>query len=428
MPIELRLPQLADAMTTAKLAVWLKREGAAVTGGEPIVEVETDKTTVELEAPGSGVLERILVAAGTEGVPVGALLAVIADDRVADAPAEAVVQAAPRPAPSVIEHKPAAAFSPEPSPAVVKLVAAPASQAIPDIPATPLAKRMAGLAGLDLATVVPDGGRTRITRSDVEIALQRRHPASAAVEARRTFDAIARVQPQERGAAFTDQPLSPMRRITAERLQRSKQTIPHFYLQADCRADALVDLRAQLNARASGIKVTITDLIVFAAARALRQVPQANAAWAETAVRVYDSVDIAVAVNTPKGLITPIVRGSHEKSLGAISLELSALVERARKGTLKPHEYTGGTFTISNLGMFGVTSITPIVNPPHACILGVGRIEDRAVVVDGQLAAGRTLSCTLAADHRIVDGATGAELLGEIRRLIEDPMAMALQV
>jgi pyruvate dehydrogenase E2 component (dihydrolipoamide acetyltransferase) len=215
--------------------------------------------------------------------------------------------------------------------------------------------------------------------------------------------------------------------VTAARLLQAKQTIPHFYLEADCRVDGLMALRRQLNARNDGLKITITDLVVLAAARALRKVPVANSAWAETVVRVFENVDIAVAVSTSRGLLTPIVRSAHRKGLAAISRELKELADRARRGQLQPSEYTGGTFTISNLGMFGVTGMTPIINPPQSCILGVGSIEARAVVADGQLTAGHMMRCTLAADHRAIDGVEGAGLLSEIRRLLENPVAMALE-
>jgi pyruvate dehydrogenase E2 component (dihydrolipoamide acetyltransferase) len=414
--VELRLEQLADGMTAARVSVWLKREGEFVSGGEPIVEVETDKTTVEIEAPASGVLQAIRVKAGTDGVPVGTVLAIIGDhapstDRIDRDESGSDVAANETPARR------------QGRPDVVATPSHPAS-------ATPLAAKMAALAGIDLSALTPGGSRREITKADIDAAIVRSRPASTPSEmesrAPVAFPVFSRHPPAGTDATFEDRPLSPMRRASAARLQQSKQTIPHFYLQADCHVDALWSLRAQLNASRAGVEVTLTDLIVLATSRALLKTPAANATLVETSVRVYDSVDIAVAVNTLKGIVTPIVRDAQNKPLGAISRELADLVERARSGKLRPEEYTGGTFTISNLGMFGVTSITPIINPPQACILGVGRIEQRAVVVANALTVGRTMSCTLAADHRVVDGAAGAEYLKTLRQYLEQPVRLIL--
>jgi pyruvate dehydrogenase E2 component (dihydrolipoamide acetyltransferase) len=409
------LPQIADAMTTAKLAVWIKKEGDRVNAGEPVVEVETDKTTVEIEAPSSGVLGRIRVPAGTEGVTVGTVLATIEEEASAGQPRPTAATApapptAPAPAPI------------RPSMNVDESHEAAPAPAASGVSATPLAARMAAMAGVNLAAI--DARSGRVTKEDVERALGLTRPATAAES---TAPATAVPAPELRdGGRYQDLPLSPMRRVTASRLQQAKQTVPHFYLQADCRADAVLALRAQLNARAADAKITVTDLIVWASARALVRVPSANSAWTGSSIRVYENVDIAVAVNTPKGLITPVVRGCESKPLAVISRELAALAERARKGVLKPDEYAGGTFTISNLGMFGVTSMTPIINTPQACILGVGAIEDRAVVDGVHLVPGKVMSCTLASDHRAIDGATGAELLSVLKRFIENPVEILL--
>jgi pyruvate dehydrogenase E2 component (dihydrolipoamide acetyltransferase) len=301
--------------------------------------------------------------------------------------------------------------------------------------ATPVARKIAQIAGLDLSAVQPSRG-SRITKADVEQALGRRQappsPAASGAPAipTRTVPAIDAPSSTDAAAAaaapFEERSLSAMRRVTAARLQQAKQTIPHFYLHADCRVDALLELRARWNASANAAKITITDALVFLASRALKKVPLANSAWTEGGLRVFSSSDIAVAVNTPAGLITPVIRGADTKNIVAISRELAALAERARAGTLKPAEYSGGTFTISNLGMYGVTSIVPIVNPPQACILGVGAIEARPVVAGDAVVPGRIMTCTLAADHRAIDGATGAEFLSTLRRFIEDPWGVLL--
>jgi pyruvate dehydrogenase E2 component (dihydrolipoamide acetyltransferase) len=425
MSVELKLPLLADSMTTGRLGAWLKREGDAVKAGEPIVEVETDKTSVEIEAPVSGILERIVVKAGADGVPVGTVLGTIAEAG-AGAHAAAVP---PRVDPPVAPPSPSrpAPATPPPPPARVEPRAAkadpPRAAASASVDATPVARKMAHLAGLELGSIHAADGR-RITKADVEATLGRRPAAAGPAVA-----PLPAAAPDLSAipSAFEDRPLSAMRRITAARLQQAKQTVPHFYLQSDCRVDALVAMREQWNGRKGAQKISLTDLLVFAAARALQKVPHANSAFTGSALRVFSSVDIAVAVSTPTGLLTPVVRAAHKKSVLAISAELAELASRARSGGLTPQEYSGGTFTLSNLGMYGVTSILPILNPPSACIMGVGAVEARPVVVGSQVVPGRTMSITLAADHRALDGATGAELLAEVRRLVEDPLALALE-
>ncbi len=434
MATEFRLPQLTESMASVKLSTWLKREGDAVKAGEPIVEVETDKTTVELEAPESGVLQAIHVKPGTEAVKPGTLLATIgagAGKAAAPAPDKsAAAPAAPAKAQPKVEQAAAKAAAPK-----ATTNEAPASGSDSRIPnpetdisnaesrilSTALAARMAKVAGLDLSSI-PAAGR-RITKSDVEAVLRQQRGEPAPRPGRANGSAVAHAP-----AAYEDKTPSAMRRVTATRLQQAKQTIPHFYLEVDCRMDALLDMRKQINASIKDVNVTVTDLLVLACASALRQVPDANSEWIDGVLRVHESVDIAVAVATPQGLITPIVRGCHRKPLAAISRDLKDLSERARAGRLKPEEYTNGTFTISNLGMYGVTRITPIVNPPQSCILGVGGIEPRAVVEGGHVVAGNMMSCTLAADHRAIDGATGAQLLSEIRRRIEQPLTMMLGI
>ena len=397
MAVDIVMPELAESMISAKVASWLKAEGDTVTAGQPIVEIETDKTTVEIEAPATGVLETIRVPAGTDGVTVGTVLAVIAAGGGVVAPGPEPSAGGPRPADS-------------PAPGAREGVA------------TPLAARMAMLSGVDVVELSARQGGTRVRRSDVERYLRRDlHPS-------RTPDAATRVisphGPPATGL-FDDVPLTPMRRATAARLQQAKREIPHFYLTADCNVTKLVRLRLQLNRESVGLKLTVTDLMIAACALALRDVPLANATWADDVVRVYRTIDIAFAVNTVRGLVTPIVRDCQDKTLAAISRDVRQLTSRAREGRLSRDEYTGGTFTLSNLGMFGVSTVTPIVNPPQCCILGVGAIERRPVAIGDGLAVGDVMSCTLSADHRAIDGATGAEVLQAIRRRLEDPVALA---
>ena len=422
MSTELRLPQLADTVTLAKLAVWLKAEGEAVAAGEPIVEVETDKTNVEIEAPASGVLQEIHVPAGTEGLETGTLLAVIADGVGARAAAEPAAGEPEAPDAAAPESRPA------PAPADPERAAEAPAESGPAPAASPLARRMAAAAGLDLGQVKGTGRGGRIGKADVERALA----AQAAPAPAPPVVAPSGRDSEPRSAASTtgvrEESLSAMRRVTAERLQAAKRTIPHFYLSADCAMDAAMRVRAVVNERGSDPGLTLTDFIVRAAALALREVPAANSSWSEGAVRLYDSADIAVAVDTPQGLITPIIRQADGKDLRAISRELKALSARAREGALTPEEYTGGTFTISNLGMYGVDSLYAIVNPPQSCILGVGAARPQPIVSDGRVAVATTAAFTLSADHRAIDGATGARLLAAIRAFIEEPALLALQL
>ena len=436
--VEVRLPELADAMAAATLTVWLKKPGDPVTAGEPIAEVETDKTTVELEAPADGVLAEIRVAAGTEPVAVGTVLALVregapSEREMQDAPAE---PAEPPPAPG--------SDTPEPPPAAPHTVDAPPAQASVDaaeataipsaaaqqqessklagVPATPLARRMAALAGLDLTSVTGSGDGGRVMKVDVERLLRSSRGRAAVV-------ASADAQAPEPAAAATpapdlphaDRPLTPMRRVTAQRMAEAKRSAPHFYLEVECAVDRLLALR-EAAARAGEFGVpTVNDVLVRAAALALRKVPLANSAWTGDAVRVYDRVDLAVAVTTPAGLVTPVVRAADTKALAEIAAELRRLTADARTGRLQPADYQGGTCTISNLGMYGVSSLFAILNPPQSCILGVGAITERPVVRDGAVAVGSMMTVTLSADHRAIDGATGAELLGALKALLEDP-------
>jgi pyruvate dehydrogenase E2 component (dihydrolipoamide acetyltransferase) len=434
MATELRLPQLGDATTAARLGAWLKREGDGVTAGEPIVEVETDKTSVEIEAPASGRLQTIHIPAGSDGILVGALLATIAEAG-AHSPDATSPRSTAEAAKAAVFEFPKSTASETQSivgdrlPAIdARPVTAPAFADNLDADATPVARKIAQIAGLDLAAVQPSHGG-RITKADVERALGAHHAIDVIVATSSTPSVS--LDTGSVTASYEDRPLSTMRRVTAARLQQAKQTVPHFYLHADCRMDDLLEVRARWNASGNGAagsatKVTITDILVYLAARALKRVPAANSAWSDGAIRLFNDADIAVAVNTPAGLITPVIRAADRKNIAAISRELATLAERARSGVLKPAEYSGGTFTLSNLGMYGVTSLVPIINPPQACILGVGAIEARPIVSNDAMVAGRVMTCTLAADHRALDGAAGAEFLATFRRFVEDPCGVLL--
>lgn len=423
MTVEFRLPEVSESMASARIAQWLKREGDLITAGEPLLEVETDKTTVEVEAPASGRLGQILVTAGAGGLSAGQVLATI----------QSVVPgatAAPVPAPqapAVTAHKVAAAPIATPAAPSAEQAAGANGRTHEHVLATPLARRMALVLGLDLGRIAGTGTGGRVVKVDVERLIAPIPAPVPPVAAPADADKQpARAEDVAPNAAFADQPLSAMRRVTAARLLQSKQTIPHFYLEVECVVDELMGVRQRLAASDPPVKLTLTDFAVRAAALALRKVPAVNASWAGETVRRHEATDICVAVNTPSGLIAPIVRSADRKTLGAISEEIRTLAARARAGQLRPDEYTNGTFTISNLGMFGVTSLYAIVNPPQSAILGIGATMARPIVREGLVTVGTTMTCTLSADHRVIDGAEGAQWLAEFRKLIEQPWLLVL--
>ena len=427
---EFRLPQLADSVTSVRLSLWLKQVGDRVEAGEPIVEVETDKTNVELEAPVSGVMQAIHVAAGTDGLEVGTVLAVIAAAAAVDAAEPAST------AESTHAGVPAVSRSGVPvertSEVLNRLDADdPAVPGGAASSATPLATRMVAVAGLALEEIVGTGSDGRITKQDVDCRLAGRTTMSPPAEDAApgpprapTVGPIGGGIPGPSSGPFHDEELSALRRVTATRMQQSKQTVPHFYLRIECAADAALALLASAKQHRPERAPTLTDLVIRASAFALRRVPRANSAWVDGRVRIFEQADISVAVNTPTGLIAPIVRAADGKDLAAIATETRGLVARARDGQLRPDEYAGGTFTISNLGMYGVESLYAIVNPPQSCILGVGAVVSRPVVVGHEVRVGQVMACTLSADHRVIDGAVGAELLAAIRDHLEQPGLM----
>ena len=440
------MPALSPTMTEGKLAQWLKAEGDLVAAGDVLAEIETDKATMEVEAVDEGVLAKIVVPGGTEGVAVNAVIAVLADegedaagvdvDALSTMPSPATI-AAPSAAPSAA---PASASEPTPAPAPAPPapVAAPTPAPIPlptpaptPAPATrvfasPLARRLAGDAGIDLTAVAGSGPRGRIVKKDVEAAIAAGPVPAAVAPAIAGGPTLAPAGDLPGMPGYDAIPHSMMRKTIARRLTESKQTAPHFYLTVDCRIDELLDLRKKLNANANDYKLSVNDLIIRAAALALKEVPEANASWFEDAVRMWHTVDISVAVAIEGGLITPIIRGAEGKGLKAISSEMKDLAERARVGKLAPEEYQGGTFSISNLGMFGIKEFSAVINPPQGAILAVGAGEPRPVVVDGALAVGTVMTCTLSVDHRVVDGAVGAAFMQVFKGLIEEPLKMLL--
>jgi pyruvate dehydrogenase E2 component (dihydrolipoamide acetyltransferase) len=431
MPINILMPALSPTMTEGNLARWLKKEGDAVKSGDVIAEIETDKATMEVEAVDEGKIGKILVPEGAQGVKVNDVIAVLLEEgeSAGDIKAPAAKQAPPAAAASAPKgNGAAAAEAPKPAAAPVP-AAAPAAAAAPGgrIFASPLAKRLAQQHGLDLSRIAGSGPHGRIVKSDFEKA--------AASGTAKAAPAAAKAPPAVPGfqafgePEFELTPHSMMRKTIARRLQESKQFVPHFYLTIDCEIDRLLKAREEINAGApkegkGAFKLSVNDFIIKACAVALTQVPAANASWSDEGVKFYKTADISVAVAIPNGLITPIIRRAEDKRLSEISSEMKGLAARAKDGKLKPEEYTGGGFSLSNLGMFGIKDFAAIINPPQGCILAVGAGEQRAVVKSGALAVATVMSCTLSVDHRVVDGAIGAEFLSAFRKLVENPLAM----
>ncbi len=433
MPIQILMPALSPTMTEGKLATWLKSEGDAVAAGDVLCEIETDKATMEVEAIDEGTLGKILVAEGSEGVAVNTPIAVILEVG-EDAAAVEGMTAAAAPTPQTPETPQMPEAPPEPAAAPVTppAPAMPAPAAGERVFASPLARRMAEKAGLDLASIAGSGPHNRIVKHDVEAVLAGGVARPAAAPPRSAAPTASPVSAPggAPGAAYTEVPNTTMRKVIAERLSASKREIPHFYLTIDCEVDALLALRKDLNAKSpegdGAYKISVNDFVVRAVALALRQVPEANATWTDAAILRYTAIDISIAVATAGGLITPIIRGADNKGLAAISGEMKDLAERARDAKLMPEEYQGGGFTISNLGMFGIKEFAAVINPPQSCILAVGKGEQRPVVKDGALAIATMMTCTLSVDHRSVDGAVGAEFLAAFKPLIEEPLTMLL--
>ena len=426
MAIEIKMPALSPTMTTGTLAKWLVGEGDRVNSGDVIAEIETDKATMEVESVDDGVMAKIFVDAGTENVAVGAVIAVLAEDgETASDVAKAGLQepSSPVPVTSVaVEAKERA----EPAPvtaAPVKAVPAPQTKSSdkPRIFASPLARRIAADRNIALEGITGSGPYGRILRRDVESA------ATAPIA--QTTAALAGATPAgatQQGDSYLVAN-SQMRKAIASRLQDSKQQAPHFYLTVDCVIDNLLEARKSLNAKAAeGIKISVNDMIIRAAAMALIAVPEANASWEGENTRLFRHADIAMAVAIDGGLITPIVWAAEQKGLAALSQVTADLAARARDGKLAANEYTGGSFTISNLGMFGVREFAAVINPPHGGILAVGAGEQRPIVIDGNLAVATVMSVTLSADHRAVDGAVGARWLQAFKGFVENPVTMLL--
>jgi pyruvate dehydrogenase E2 component (dihydrolipoamide acetyltransferase) len=456
MPTQILMPALSPTMEEGKLAKWLITEGQKVRAGDIIAEIETDKATMEVEAADEGVVGQLLIAAGTEKVKVNTPIAIL----LGEGEKAGAAPAPQRAAPVATTPPPAATAARAPAPAQAAM--RPASAAPVHAPAqtgpaavngarvfiSPLARRLAREAGLEASMLKGSGPHGRIVARDVETAMRTGVKAPAAQQA----------APAATGSAITVSPSTPsalpvaamaddkilalydkdsyevvphdgMRRVIAQRLTQSKQTVPHFYLSVDCRLDNLLSARERINAASPkdgprAYKLSVNDFVIKALALALQEVPAANATWTEAGMLRHRHSDVGVAVAIPGGLFTPVIRHAELKTLGEISNEMKDLAERARKRRLAPHEYQGGTTSISNLGMFGIKSFDAVINPPHATILAVGAGEKRPVVVGDALQVATIMSATLSCDHRVVDGAVGAELINAFRALIEDPVRM----
>ncbi len=430
MPSQVIMPKLSDAMTEGRLLQWLKKEGDRVQGGDVLASIETDKAEIELESFGAGVLRKILVAEG-ETVPVGKLIAVVAEPdeditsllagaSVAAAPPKAEVKApaAPAPAPSAPAKAETKAPAPVGPPKVEAKAPAAAPTAVPEsgwIPASPIARRMARDAGIDLSKIPGSGPGGRILERDVE--------AHVAAQAQRLGGADVPTGARE----FEDKDLSTIRKTIASRMVQSKAPIPHFTVTVEADMGAAQDLRTSLNAiDPNAEKLSVNHILIKAVALALKRNPAINAAYHDGKARLFNRVHIGVAVALEDGLIVPVIRECDRKSLGEIAHEAKGLIERARSKKLRPEEYSGGTFAISNLGMYDVVEFTAVIDPAHGAILAVGAIEEKPVAMNGQIVVRHRMRLTGSFDHRIIDGAMGAKFLQEVKKILENPVQLLL--
>lgn len=405
MPIKILMPALSPTMTEGNLARWLKKEGDKVKPGEVIAEIETDKATMELEAVDAGLLAKIIVQAGSENVPINSLIAVVLEDGETEEDIKNMdLSAAPVLCAQEQHPEKQNVNVPEVKEIVVQ------KEEGGRIFASPLARRIAQQNNVNLANISGSGPHGRIIKSDVlSFSPAQRNMSRNAEESRIV-------------------PHSNVRKIIAKRLLESKQTIPHFYLSIECRLDKLMDLRAQMNEIAEGgYKLSVNDFVIKAASLAMQDEPLVNASWSDNGMVMYNNIDISVAVSSPTGLVTPVIKNADYKGIVDLSNEMKSLASRARENKLKPEEFQGGGFTISNLGMFGIKNFGAIINPPQSCILAVGEGSQRAVVDGGEFKIATVMDVTLSCDHRVVDGAVGAQFLSSFKKYIENPIRMIVK-
>lgn len=430
MPIKVTMPALSPTMTEGTLAKWVKNEGDNVKAGEVIAEIETDKATMEVEAVDEGKLAKILIPAGTENVPVNEMIAVLLED---GEDASAIDQFLK---PGANDGAPVKTESQNPGISESQKKEEQKSVGKNDvksqatdgrIKASPLAKRIANDSKIDLSRIQGSGPKGRIVKADVEKAAKSGTGAPASSSAPRSIGSgpDARALADAYGMEYEEIKNSGVRKVIANRLQESKQVIPHFYLTIECRIDALLEARQQINDAANGeYKLSVNDFVIKAVAQSLRDYPAANVAWTDAAILQFKHSDISIAVATDNGLITPIIKAAENKSLREVSGEMKSLAKKAREGKLRPEEFQGGTFSISNLGMYGVDEFAAIINPPQSCILAVGAGVEKPYVDNGQIRIGTFMKCTLSTDHRSVDGAVGAEFLQIFKKYIEAPVRL----
>lgn len=424
------LPALSPTMTMGTVQRWEKKLGEKLSEGDLLAEIETDKATIGFEVQEEGYLAKIMVSEGTRDVPLGTPLCIIVEkesdiqafaDYVETGVAEMTTPPPPPPSP-------VAAVAPSPqlsTPSPAAIAAAKKGRVF----SSPLAKKLAAEKGIDVAQVTGTGPDGRVTRKDIETFVAPKTAPAPSVTAAPPPAAAPSTAAVPTGT-FTDAPISNIRRVIAQRLMQSKQTIPHYYLSIDVNMDQVLDLRKELNeeVKSDNVKLSVNDFIIKASALSCLKVPEANSSWLDTVIRQNHVVDVSVAVSTPNGLITPIVFNAHIKGLAGISKDVTSLADKARQGKLQPHEFQGGTFTISNLGMFGIKNFSAIINPPQACILAVGGSEKRLLPADNERGfdVASMMSVTLSCDHRVVDGAVGAQWLAEFRKFLEKPITMLL--
>ena len=446
MPTPIKMPALSPTMEEGTLAKWLVKPGDTVSAGDIMAEIETDKATMEFEAVDEGTIASIAVEAGTEGVKVGTVIAILAeegedvDEAAAAAPSGDEEPAEEKPAKDESEDKsePAKAAPRESAKSArasvetdTKAPAAPKDDSGERIIASPLARRIAEQNGVDLSTITGSGPRGRIVKADVESAEGGSAKSAADTSEPKDKDeakSSAKAPASDHGAPYEEEKLSNVRKVIARRLTESKQQVPHYYLAVDIRLDALLDLRKQLNAglEADGVKLSVNDLLIKALARALMRVPDCNVSYQGDTLHRYSRADVSVAVAAPSGLITPIITEADTRGLASISTNMKELAEKAREGKLQPHEYQGGTASLSNLGMFGIKQFDAVINPPQGMIMAVGASEQRPYVVDGALEVATVMTASGSFDHRAIDGATGAQLMEAFKNLIENPMGLVV--
>lgn len=432
MGIEIKMPALSPTMEEGTLAKWLVKEGDTVKSGDLLAEIETDKATMEFEAVDEGVIGKIMIAEGTDNVKVGTVIAVMAGEGEDASSATAAPAPSPTPAPAPAPAASAPAPTPTPAPAPA---AQPAAASGSRVKASPLARRIAADKGVDLAGVSGSGPNGRIVKADVEGAKPGAAPATApaAAAAAPAPTAAPAAAPAETKAVWFDdsipheeEKLSNIRKTIARRLTESKQTVPHIYLTVDIRLDALLKLRGELNKalEARGVKLSVNDLLIKALGVALARTPKCNVTFTGDKLIKYSRADVSVAVSTPTGLITPIVKDAANKSVSAIATEMKDLAARAREGKLQPQEYQGGTASLSNMGMYGIKQFEAVINPPQGMIMAIGAGEKRPYIIDDALGVATVMSATGSFDHRAIDGADGAEMMKVFKELVEAPMGM----